>query len=132
MESEWSIVWTRTLEGDKEDVKTEEVAEKVDESVEIQVVENGSENDTNAEVVSKDSKGSKDSSDKGLQEFQHRHATEAALDVAERLVSSAGGECAALWTRAGRILRLVAPATPEENSPEMKLQAYKQRYFHIP
>lgn len=132
MEHEWSIVWNRTLEGDKEDVKMEEVAETVDENVKIRVVKPGSENDTIAEVVSKDSKGTKDSSDKGLHEFQHRHATKAALDVAERLVSSAGGECAVLWTRAGRILRLVAPATPDENCPEMKLQAYKQRYLYIP
>lgn len=59
--------------------------------------------------------------------FHHRRLSLAALDDAERLLSSAGGECAALWTRAGRILRLIAPATHDDNRPEVRLQAYKQR-----
>lgn len=120
MENEWSIVWTRTLEGDKEDLKMAEEADKVGEPTATQT-ESGTDNATITEVVTEKLKG-----DDGLT-FQQRRISEAALDVAERLVSSAGGECAALWTRAGRILRIVAPATPEENWPEVRLQAYKQR-----
>lgn len=118
-ENEWNIVWTRSIEGDK--VK-EEIAEKVDESTEIQ----SDESDKTSTSTEKATENRK--KPEGLNDaFQRRRASEAALDVVERLVSSAGAECAALWTRAGRLFRLTVPASPDENCPEMRLQAFKQR-----
>lgn len=115
MENEWNIVWTQSLEGDKEEVKHVDMYDQITVNI-----------NTETPITEEMSKSAEEG--ENLNEtFLRRRRTEAALDVAERLVSSAGGECAALWTRAGRILRLVAPATPDDNCPEMRLQAYKQR-----
>ncbi|XP_026314453.1 uncharacterized protein LOC113226139 [Hyposmocoma kahamanoa] len=115
VENDWSIVWIRSLEGDKEVVK-DEVAKKADGSKSKQSVKGGIKSTTIVEKATRES-----------ETFHRRRASEVALDVAERLLSSASAECAAMWTRAGRVLRLLAPASPDDNCPEVRLQAYKQR-----